>query len=727
MMLSYVRRTLAITLGLGVLRMTSGCSLHLDEIDRELAEKAKNAGEISDASRTGAPDAAELGRDIDATGGGPIISDASGAGSDASLTDSEGRPEAPSNDANPVVSPEAGCSRDSDCPVNLAQCKASLCKGGICSTPTAYRLLASQFTIAGPPRAGLAGHRNELIAAIYPYLFVVNAGGVAAFNVSNPKSASPRPVRIDGLPSTPVVAVMAVGKVVYFVGSSTTANNGALQPLSWIDVSSDGAVSPEGDVLHANVPLSVFIEPPLMPLQRPTKIDSLYNVLPSRPDGLFLVYSSSDHPTYFPTALLKRPGTTVTVAPYWNQALVTGADVAAASGSRLVAYTSDGPQPKFALVTMPGTSAASVGSQVTVPTMTAAQSAFASSPAGGVLWTSAVLTQGANTAIPGVITAARLTLLLADENTATLSAIAKVDPMTYFDLQQYAAGIAASQVVVAPPVWISSSLALGLSAEPTDPLGKTLVRLISVEGSNLSANSDAQVLPSPPATIDIASSNGFAYALGADATSNTVYVLAPSCSINCGTSKLRERRAGLGFKRVLGPNVERIGASSHGVTRSPIAAQATADRLHHGLEMIENGRFPSDRRVQRDQERTGAVNGRRVRVDRFDALRFDQARDRSRHLGGAQVRQRGESLFGERTFAVHERPKDFVETFFGAKLTKRPQLVFGRCPIDCARADKIPDRCRKGREGHRESAPLRRPRNVLGCRRGWSSSFREGT
>ena len=30
---------------------------------------------------------------------------------------------------------------------------------------------------------------------------------------------------------------------------------------------------------------------------------------------------------------------------------MTGADVAAASGSRLVAYTSDGPQPKFALVT----------------------------------------------------------------------------------------------------------------------------------------------------------------------------------------------------------------------------------------------------------------------------------------------------------------------------------------------------------------------------------------
>ena len=55
-----------------------------------------------------------------------------------------------------------------------------------------------------------------------------------------------------------------------------------------------------------------------------------------------------------------------------------------------------------------------------MPTLTAAQSAFASSPAGGVLWTSAVLTQGANTATPGVITAARLTLLLADENTANL-------------------------------------------------------------------------------------------------------------------------------------------------------------------------------------------------------------------------------------------------------------------------------------------------------------------
>ena len=160
----------------------------------------------------------------------------------------------------------------------------------------------------GPLARVSAGHRNGLIAAIYPYLFVVNAGGVAAFDVTNPKSGSPRSVRIDGLPSTPVLAVMAVGKVVYFVGSSTTAENGALQPLSWIDVSSDGAVSPEGDVLHANVPLSVFIEPPLVPLQRPTKIDSLYNVLPSRPDGLFLVYNSSDHPTYFPTALLKRPG-----------------------------------------------------------------------------------------------------------------------------------------------------------------------------------------------------------------------------------------------------------------------------------------------------------------------------------------------------------------------------------------------------------------------------------
>ena len=58
------------------------------------------------------------------------------------------------------------------------------------------------------------------------------------------------------------------------------------------------------------------------------------------------------------------------------------------------------------------------------------------------------------------------------------------------------------------------------------------MRLISVTGSKLSANTDAQVLASSPATIDIASSNGFAYALGADATSDTVYVLAPSCSVN---------------------------------------------------------------------------------------------------------------------------------------------------------------------------------------------------
>ena len=533
MMLSYVRRNLAITLGLVVLHITSGCSLHLEDIDRELADKAKqDAGEISDGSRTGAPDAAELDRGIDGTGGGPVGSDASGAGLDASLTDSEGRAEAPIKDASPLVSPEAGCSRDSDCPVDLAQCKASLCKSGICASATAYHLMASQFTIAGPPRAGLAGHRNGLIAAIYPYLFVVNAGGVAAFDVSNPKSGSPRPVRIDGLPSTPVVAVIAVGKVVYFVGSSTTADNGALQPLSWIDISSDGAVSPEGDVLHANVPLRVFIEPPLMPLQRPTKIDSLYNVLPSRPDGLFLVYNSKRSLHVFSHRAAQTPGDDGHRRPLLESGAGYGSRCC--SGQRLA------PRRLHQRWAAAQVRADNHARHERCQCWLAGYGAHDGGRPNGIrqqFYRRGALDERSadprsDHRRPRSDHRDPSHAVLADENTATLSGITKVDPSTYVDLERYTPGIAASQVVVAPPVWISSTLALGLSADLVDPLGKTLVRLISVTGSKLSANTDAQVLPSPPATIDIASSNGFAYALGADATFNTVYILAPSCSLN---------------------------------------------------------------------------------------------------------------------------------------------------------------------------------------------------
>ncbi len=530
-----------------------GCSLGLDEIggvlDSEGGTDDSSATDETASAASGSDDSGDAGAGDEATAldDGAVQDDATAAvmpadgppsASEGSLSTAPGDGTvAGAADAtavqNGLATPDSGgpgaaggaaCANDGDCPQDFAHCRASLCSGGVCSAPADYHLLASQFAVAGvPAKFKTSGsHPSAAIAVAYPFVFVVTSS-VSAFDVTSPLATTPRAVKLDGLdPAVPYVGAVAAGSIVYFVTAVTPTGAGSSQTIAWTDVASDVTTTAGATSLKLHVAPALFISPPILEL--PTTIDSLFNVVPDYPSGLFLIYTSKDHSTYFPTATTTKPTATTTLVPYWNQALVTGADLAAASGSRLVAYNNDSQQPKFALVAMPGTPAVNVGSQITVPTPSSLQAAFASEPGGGVLWTSATLSAGA-------IGAARLTVLAATSATASLSGAALATVPAYVDIEHYAAPL--TTTVVAPPTWVDgTTLALGLAADHTD-LSKTAVHVVTVKGGAVTIGTDAGAdyvsLPTAASAIDVRSSKQFAYALGEGSASSTVYVLAPLC------------------------------------------------------------------------------------------------------------------------------------------------------------------------------------------------------
>ncbi len=493
-----------------------GCSLGLD---RSLLDRDAQAGSSSSDLDTAVP----LGPDgtlADALNGG-LPRPSLDAGEDAAVGDdttsiADGS-SIPSDGGRNGAQP---CTTDTQCPQDFAHCGASSCgPGGFCTPMSTYHLLATSFAVgtAAVPRSIAARPLSvplydEAIAAAYPYVFVVTVGGVIAFDVSSPVDAAPRRVPIAPLP-TGVVAAIALGPLVYFVADVSGAPNGAYQAVAWVDVTGTaGAVSLQA---HLAPQLQVI---PMAP-QVPTNITSLFNVLPAWPAGLFLVYYSNNEATYYPTAKTATPNASDTLVPFWNQALVTGAELTVASGSRLVAYTYDSLQPKLALVSGAGSSAAMVSPQTTAPIPAARQAAFASSPRGGVLWTSALVSSATSP-----ITSARLTRLLPDDLATVFTASGAAS--TFVDLEHYA-GVSQSSAVVAQPVWVDGKSALGLALDHATA-ADTAVHVVTCDTSLALAPGFAS-LPIDPATVGAASSNGFAYAMGARTGKWTVYVLAPAC------------------------------------------------------------------------------------------------------------------------------------------------------------------------------------------------------
>ncbi len=473
-----ITRGRATLVAAGAMAATSGCSLGLDRslLVREAGAEAPSsrldalADLPADASFAGASDGPRTGpspddasQSVDSEDAvAAAFPEAGGALADGAVPDGGGAPDGGSS----VV-----CAKDSDCPQDFAHCRATACDaGGHCTIAAPYRFVASHFTVGAGAVARPSLSRPayaESVAAAYPYLFVVTTAGVRAFDVTSPISVAPRQVPITLLPPG-IVATVAVGPLVYFVSDVSGPPNGAYQAVAWVDVTAmAGATSLQA---HAAPQLSVI---PMAP-QVPTNITSLFNVLPAWPSGLFLVYFSNDEATYYPTASTATPNPSDTLVPFWNQALVTGADLAVASGSRLVAYTYDSVQPKLALVSRAGTSAATVSPQTTAPTPSARQAAFASNAGGAVIWTSAPVTPDALG-----LTAARLTRLLSDGSASAFTASGA--PNTFVDLEHYAS-VSSTTAVVAPPVWIDATLALGLAADHAN-LQDTAVHVVKSDVS----------------------------------------------------------------------------------------------------------------------------------------------------------------------------------------------------------------------------------------------------
>jgi hypothetical protein len=348
------------------------------------------------------------------------------------------------------------------------------------------------------------------VSAAWPYLFLVTTNGVIAYDVSDPTATSPRVVPVNGLPFLPD-ATMAIGRRVFFYAGLEGNGPTYSQSLAWVDV-------PQNPFLASLQASSVLLS---------TSETGIHNVLTNGQNGLFVAYNTTN---LLPTANLIPPFADMGMyTAYPNLSLPNGAALLASSGSRLLSYRYDGTEqvPYFAIVNNAATSSA-LATAEQAGTFDAdggivpqdSQAWFGTGTDGTILWETALFGEvegGTN----GLSTA-RLVWLLPGSKSA-------FDLTAHVDLVDYSP--TASGVVVGPPAWISSNMALGLAAPSGSATNSTLVQVATMSPPKVQASPNA-LLPVSPNEVSIAVSNGFAYLFAATDPQNqsgTVYVIAPSC------------------------------------------------------------------------------------------------------------------------------------------------------------------------------------------------------
>lgn len=388
---------------------------------------------------------------------------------------------------------------------SVGACKAAVCNVAqqTCSVPTTYAFEATQFSVA---YGGVGAGVRFSIAAAWPFVFVVTTNGVVAYDVIDPSSSSPPLVPVHGVPFIPI-AVLAVGRRVYFVNGTQGGGPTYRQAIAWVDVPQNPLIGS----LTASVAFVGVTE------------TGVQNVVTNGVDGLFIPYGGKN----FPTANVHPPiDDTTTLSAFPNAGLASGAAIAAASGTRLVTYRFDGPShtPSFSLVNGAATSAAQATTEQALSAYgpLADQASLTTGDDGSLLWSSAILDvdDAGNT---GSINTARLTWLLASGTAANF------DTTAHVDLQTYSPTVGAT--VAGPPVWIDANTALGLAAASSSSTGSTSVQLVTKSPPTVNAASRT-LISVDPGSVGVASSGGFAYVLAKDDPNNataSVYVFAPSC------------------------------------------------------------------------------------------------------------------------------------------------------------------------------------------------------
>ena len=431
-----------------------------------------------------------------------------------------------SGDGSMPVSLGGPCTKDDDCKSTNAclkgkcdltrkACAYDVCKPQACSTATCdvnaktcgpgkthpYR--AAQFSIA--QGVGCGGAPSRCFAAVWPYLFVGTTTGVVAYAASDPANATPAEVPITGLGFVPA-QILASGSRVYFLGAPSASATAGKVSLSYIDVPADPFVK----TLAAKTVLAGY--------NRGNTV------------GIALAYKPGDS-AYFldvttPSAASIDPPLVEPFNIATNPMMLTPPDaIAGVSGNRLAVWNINAAVnsiASFGLVTNIATATPTTVADQPLSTVgvVSTPQAFASGPDGALFWTVSSLTAAAAT--PGtLVRAAKSYFLLADSNAAAYDQANGLDIEVY----QPIAPVGVGAGVIGPAVMLDAKTAMVTAATPQN-IAQSSVQFIGKAPLGILKNMDNSlrrfVLPAPPTSLGVTTSNKIGYVLSVDSRGRDV-------------------------------------------------------------------------------------------------------------------------------------------------------------------------------------------------------------
>ncbi len=396
------------------------------------------------------------------------------------------------------------------CPVTKA-CTASSCdqKTQTCSAPKTYGFSAGAIPVNQD--LGCGNNAGNCVAAMGDYVFVGTASGLKAWQVTNPQAPVAIPVTQPPF-ATSIARLVSNDKRVMILGPKT---GGSTFNVAWIDLPTDP--SPKS-IATTSVGLQFS--------------DSYSVSYPADGDNFFLV--RNDPQNFFPTARLEPPlhdGDSVTLLPC--NALPTGANIVAASGSRLVQYRTDSsggtPQPVFGFQNAAGTTSSQYaqGAEANVSADTGdvyGGNRFASTYNGGLLWetNNVVPVDGGGHVSDSVV----FYWPLLNGTDTTFNAKRSVV------LEKYPTPYSLGALYAGPMAEIDSTTVLVTAAYTGDPT-QTSIRAVKRNGDKLT-ESAAVTLAVSHYSIGVAAGRTFGFMLvpssGSSPPDTKVYVFDPNCA-----------------------------------------------------------------------------------------------------------------------------------------------------------------------------------------------------
>ncbi|MBX3217470.1 MAG: hypothetical protein KF850_35895 [Labilithrix sp.] len=488
---------------LAVLAAAASCSLDLDE---SRIDGANDAGGGGDADGQGDGGARDGGGDT----GAPVGPDASACTNDDACKTTHG-----------CLQGKCDLTRKS-CVYDVcrpAACSAAACEQAkqTCGAPAPFKYKATQFTVGAQISCG------KCAAAVHPWLFVVTATGVVAFNVSNPSNASPPQAPVVGLGFIPNALVQS-GSRVWMLGGASGPGPSRIQ-VAYVDAPAD----PFATKIAAHTVLASY--------NRPAEGTSLFA---RGGDSALLVSQAAQFPAAALEAPLAEPAS-ISATPMLPP---QNFGPSATSGTRLllsavVAGPGGVQVASFAFIDDAGSANPTTGPTVSLPDMGAGggvsvHRTFAQSPDGAIFWATGMHQPNG---VGGFLTRAARGYFLVPNATGA------IDVDDGLDLEVYNGEAVGANAAIfggnqASAAMLDANTAMiALQARENDQ--QTAVQFVRREPLAIVKEADAarrQLLPVPIGAVAAATaSNGVGYLVANDQAgptpSATVYVFDPACGL----------------------------------------------------------------------------------------------------------------------------------------------------------------------------------------------------